>query len=481
MKSLLLSLSLLAVLTATAAPRFIGAEAYGVRPGNELIWRVPVHGATVVEAVSLPKGVTFDAARRTLRGRLTTPGNHTVTLRATDGKETTTQTLTIKVGETICLAPPMGWNSWYSYSEAVNQKDIEKVARLIEETGLADAGYAFVNIDDCWQGERPKGEALRANEKFPDMKALCDAIHARGLKAGLYSSPWISTYAGFRGSSADDDEPRALPPEQRLQPGQIYGRWPGLSQRKVDHPGKHWYFDKDAKQWADWGFDYVKVDWLPNDVPTTARIAKDLRASGRDIVLSLSNAAPLQNAPGLSKHANLWRTTGDIQDHWGSIRGIGRAQLRWLPHRSEGHWNDPDILQIGRIGTPNQKNTTFRPSRLSQTEQRYQMTLWCMLSAPLLISSDLENLSPETKALLTDPELIELNQKYAAAPLALVKETKDYFVLRKDCDRAVYGIFNDSNAKQTVTLPNGTAVDVEPHSARLVSQAREAAPTATTK
>lgn len=475
MKATLLSVSLLAALTALAAPRFVGAEAYGVRPGHELIWRVPVHGATRVEALALPKGISFDAARRTLRGRIATPGDYTVTLRASDGKETTDQTLTLRVGEKLCLAPPMGWNSWYSYSEAVNQKDIEKVARLLEETGLADAGWAYVNIDDCWQGERPTGGALQANEKFPDMKAMCDAIHARGLKAGIYSTPWISTYAGFRGSSSDDGEPQALPPEKRLQPGQLYGRYPGLHRTRNDRIGKTWHFAKDATQWADWGFDYVKVDWKPNDVPTTERIAKDLRACGRDIVLSLSNAAPIQNAPGLAKHAQLWRTTGDIQDVWGSVRSIGRAQLRWLPYRSEGHWNDPDILQIGRIGTPNQKNTTFRPSRLTQDEQRYQMTLWCMLSAPLLISSDLENLAPETKALLTDPDLLELNQKYAAAPLAIVEETANHFVLRKDIgpgNRCVYGIFNDSDVARTITLPSGEITEVAPHTAKLIPGTR---------
>ena len=469
MKTALLTLCALTAGAALAAPRFIGAQEYGVRPGHELIWRVPVHGATTVEAVSLPEGLTFDAARRTLRGRLEKAGDHAVVLRASDGKECVEERLTIRVGEAICLAPPMGWNSWYSYSEAVNQAGMEKIARLLEETGLADAGWAFVNIDDCWQGERTPGGALQANAKFPDMKALCDAIHARGLKAGLYSSPWVSTYAGFRGGSYDDGEPKALPPEKRLQPGQIYGRYPGLHNTGNDRIGKHWGFDKDAKQWAAWGFDYVKVDWKPNDVPTTARIAKDLREAGRDIVLSLSNAAPIQNFPGLAKHAQLWRTTGDIQDTWGSIRSIGRAQLKWLPHASKGHWNDPDILQIGLIGTPNRPNVTFRPSRLTQAEQRYQMTLWCFLSAPLLISSDLEHLAPETKALLTDPDLIALDQRHAAAPIALVQETKDYFVLRKDiAPRPIHGLFNDSDAAQTITLPDGSAHTVAPHTALLV-------------
>ena len=136
MKTALLTLCALTAGAALAAPRFIGAQEYGVRPGHELIWRVPVHGATTVEAVSLPEGLTFDAARRTLRGRLEKAGDHAVVLRASDGKESVEERLTIRVGEAICLAPPMGWNSWYSYSEAVNQAGMEKIARLLEETGL---------------------------------------------------------------------------------------------------------------------------------------------------------------------------------------------------------------------------------------------------------------------------------------------------------------------------------------------------------
>ncbi len=452
-----------------AAPRFIGAERYGVRPGHELQWRIAVHDVERVEALSLPEGVTFDAATKTVRGRLETPGMYPLRLRATTGEATIEETFVIEVGEEICLSPPMGWNSWYSYSEAVSQEGIAYVAELLERSGLADAGWVYVNIDDCWQGERLPGGALQPNEKFPDMKALCDQLHARGLKVGLYSTPWISTYAGFRGSSSETTEERLLPPDERLQPGQVYGRYPGLHHRHVDRIGTRWHFDVDAKQWAAWGFDYVKVDWKPNDVPTTARIAKDLRASGRDIVLSLSNDAPIANAAGLARHANLWRTTPDIQDTWQSIRSIGRTQLHWLAHQSAGHWNDPDILQIGNIGTPNQKNLTFRPSRLTQREQHYQMTLWCFLGAPLLISSDLAHLSPETKALLTDPDLLLLNQRYGALPITIEQQTPTFFVLSKTLPHTgakIYALFNDSDHPQSIPLPH-TTLTLAPHTAHL--------------
>lgn len=456
--------------TLSAAPRFIGAQRYGVRPSHDLLWRIPLVGETTVEALSLPEGVTFTAETRTLSGRIPTTGDYPVTLRASDGTTEVTETFTIQVGEAICLAPPMGWNSWYSFSENVSQSAIEGVAQRLVSTDLADVGWCYVNIDDCWQGERLPGGALQPNAKFPDMAGLCTALHRLGLKAGIYSTPWISTYAGFRGSSQDAKESNLLPEADRLQSGQVYGRYPGLHQRHVDRIGSQWMFDKDARQWAEWGFDYVKVDWNPNDLPTTQRIAKDLRATGRDIVLSLSNAAPFANAEGLSQAANLWRTTGDIQDTWASIRAIGRAQLAWLPFRSAGHWPDPDILQIGRIGTPNQQNATFRPSRLSLAEQRYQMTLWCMLSAPLLISSDLANLDDETFALLTDPDLIELNQRYADAPLDCIEQTPDRFVLRKNlgAQGVAYGLFNDSDSPQTFHLAERTPITLPPHHAQVV-------------
>ena len=153
--------------------------------------------------------------------------------------------------------------------------------------------------------------------------------------------------------------------------------------------GAVWLFDRDAKQWADWGVDYVKVDWNPNDVPTTKRIRKALDESGRDIVLSLSNAAPYEHVEELGKLANLWRP---------------------------GHWNDPDILQIGKLGKPNQPNTTFVQTRLTPDEQYTHVTLWCLLSAPLIVSCDLEHIDSFTMGLLTNDEVIAVDQDPAARP-----------------------------------------------------------------
>ena len=205
--------------------------------------------------------------------------------------------LILKVGDELCLTPPMGWSSWYSYSEAVGQDNVLKTARLFVERGLVNHGWAYINIDDCWQGRRGgKYGAIQPNKRFPDMKAMCDAIHAMGMKVGIYSTPWMGTYAGFIGGSApnakSDYGEMAIPEEERKQEDQIFGSYPGVHRRKADHVGAVWLFDRDAKQWADWGFDYVKVDWNPNDVSTTKRIRKALDESGQGY-----RAQPVQCRP----------------------------------------------------------------------------------------------------------------------------------------------------------------------------------------
>lgn len=407
-------------------PSINGARVYGVQPDRAFVYRIPTSGTRPMtwQIKDLPVGVTLKEG--ILTGSISKKGNYPLAITAKNADGQDVQTLTLICGDQIALTPPMGWNSWYSYSEAISQEAVEKVARLLVESGLADYGYSFVNIDDCWQGVRGGPYyAIQPNKRFPDMKQMCDTIHALGLKVGIYSTPWVGTYAGFIGGSAPDDKgdysAHYLPESKRLQPAQFFGRWPGSTEKKLNYVGT-WFFDRDVKQWADWGFDYVKVDWKPNDVPTTKRIAKDLAEAQtkRSIVLSLSNAAPYENMSELSRFANLTRSTGDIHDNWGSLRSIGFSQGPWQRYVRPGHYPDPDMLQIGRIATPNQQNTSFRPTRLTQAEQRTQMTLWSMLSAPLLIACDLENIDQFTKDLLCDKQLIAINQDAAVQPAKCV-------------------------------------------------------------
>jgi alpha-galactosidase len=374
----------------------------------------------------------------------------TVKVTAKNSKGTDANTLRIVVGDRIALTPPMGWNSWYVWSESVNETHLRQAADAFVRSGLADCGWSYLNLDDCWQGERTgPGKALVANEKFADIKGAVDHVHAQGLKAGIYSTPWIGSYAGFRGGSSDNPEGiyTGLPADKRLQPGQVFGRYPGHQQFNAARTGATWFFDADMKQIAAWGFDFIKVDWNPNDVATTERISRDVRAQPRDIILSLSNAATLSSGADYARLAELWRTTGDIQDAWGSISHIGFGQQPWVPFAGPGHWNDPDMLQVGFTNTPNQLVSSSRPSRLTPSEQYSQVTLWSLLAAPLILSCDLEKLDPFTLNLLTNREVIAINQDplgKAAIELVAIDSLRILCKNLEDGSMAI-GLFNTND------------------------------------
>ncbi len=442
-------------------PSINGAKVFGVSPGADVLIRVAVSGERPlnIEVLNLPKGLTMSKTGIITGKAPLKKGVYELKVRVSNKHGRVKEKLLLKVGDELCLTPPMGWSSWYSYSEAVGQDNVLKTARLFVERGLVNHGWTYINIDDCWQGKRGgKYFAIMPNKRFPNMKGMCDQIHGMGLKAGIYSTPWMGTYAGFIGGSAPnkkaDYSGLSIPQEKRLQEYQLLGRYPGVHRQKADKVGPVWYFDKDAKQWAEWGFDYVKVDWNPNDAPTTERIRTALKKSGRDIVLSLSNTAPYENAAALSSLANLWRTTGDIQDTWGSISGIGFSQERWQQFMKPGHWNDPDILQIGKLGKPNRPNVTFEQTRLTADEQYTHVSLWCLLSAPLIISCDLENIDDFTMGLLTNDEVIAVNQDVAAQPARKAWHQGNFQVWKKrlsDGSEAV-GFFNTGESKAVLKV-----------------------------
>ena len=402
-------------------PRFHAPAVFGLRPGNSFFLPLPVEGRQVsLNCVNPPPGTAFNAVSGSLSGRIAAPGVYPVVFEAENSAGIASCRIDLIVGENIQLTPPMGWNSWYCFSEGVSDARIRAIADALVERGLAAHGWNFVNIDDCWQGERGgRFDALQGNERFPDMRNLADYVHSRGLRFGIYSTPWVSTYAGFRGGSTDGgkEERLFLPETLRLQPNQVFGRYPGLHELQVDRTGSVWKLTDDIRQWAEWGVDFVKLDWNPNDLPTTRRIAADLRNCGRDIVLSLSNDAREADGAGLFTLAQLCRISCDIKDQWESIAKIGFDHSPgWHRLLGPGHFPDPDMLQIGAIGIPNSPNPTFSMTRLTAEEQRTQFTLWCMLSAPLLLSCDIEGMDEATFRLLTSDDLIAINQDPLAAP-----------------------------------------------------------------
>ena len=442
-------------------PRINGPSVIGTTPGNFFLYKIPVSGdgPIKIEVSSLPAGVILKN-RSVLEGCLDQAGDYPVTVTATNALASVSRILTIKAGNEIALTPPMGWNSWYSFSESVSDEKIRSVADAFVKHKLIDYGWSYVNIDDCWQGGRSKEApyTLNGNTKFPDMKALCDYVHSKGLKIGIYHSPWIGTYAGFRGGSSDSetgtDPSYAEPPEKRLQPGQIFNRYPGVHSHNADRVGPYWFFDDDLKAIAEWGFDYIKVDWHPNDVPTAQRMHNGVRNSGRDIVLSFSNKAFLKDIPELSQYANLWRTSGDITDMWISLAHISRDLPNWFPFTRSGKYSDPDMLQIGNLGKPNTPSETFRPTGLSAEEQYFQVSLWVIAAAPLILSCDISSLDDFTKGLLTNTEVLAVHQSYPVLPPQLKKRSLSTQIITRETERGTaVCVLNYSALKKKVTVP----------------------------
>ena len=390
----------------------------------------------------LPRGLSVDAVTGHITGSLARPGEYKVVLRAENAKGTNEKKFRIVVGEKIALTPPMGWNSWNCWAGAVDQEKVLRSARALVSSGLINHGWTYINIDDTWQGKRTgKNLALQPNERFPDMKALCDQIHALGLKAGLYSSPWITTFAGFPGGSSDDPQ----------------GGWTRLEKYESNQRiGKYSFTAADAAQFGEWGFDYLKYDWAPNDVEHTREIANALRKTGRDIVLSLSCAAPIDHAADWARLANCWRTTGDIGEAWDTapkpwqhgISEIAFIQDFWAAFAGPGHWNDPDMLEIGYVGG----GPDLHPTCLTPDEQYTHLTMWCLLSAPLLIGCDLERLDPFTLNLLLNDEVLALDQDALgkqAVRVATFGPVDVYLKELEDGSRAL-GFFNRASAPQSI-------------------------------
>ena len=345
----------------------------------------------------------------------------------------------------LAQRPPMGWNSWNCWARDVTQEQVLSSARAMVESGLVNHGWTYINIDDGWQGRRGgRYNAIQTNDKFPDMKELSEQVHAMGLKLGIYSSPWIGTYAAHIGSYSDnpDGENQWIKDGNHNEnfryekPGGNYWQ----DRKEMYRHGAYSFVEADARQWADWQIDYLKYDWNPNDLYHVKEMHDALRATDRDIVYSISNSAPYADAPLWVEYTDCWRTTGDIRDTWKSISSIGFEQQRWAPFCGPGHWPDADMLVVGLVGWGPKLHYT----KLTADEQYTHMSLWAMLASPLLIGCDLARLDPFTKSLLTNDEVIAVNQDPLGVHAAAIweKEGRVIYVKHLEDGAMAVGLFN---------------------------------------
>ena len=426
-------------------PRINGARIFGVRPGSPFVFTIPATGERPIrfEVEGLPAGLAVDPESGRISGRLDAPGEYTVTFKASNKHGTAERKFKVVCGETLALTPHMGWNSWYVWENHVTDKIMRDAADAMVSSGMINHGYMYVNIDDCWavkpgsndatlQGEpRDAKGKVNANRRFPDMKALTEDIHAKGLKAGIYTSPGPTTCAG--------------------------------------HVGAYQHEELDVERFVEWGFDFLKYDWC-----SYGDIAKDksreefqkpyrlisgiLKKQKRDIVLNLCQYGMGSVWEwGREVGGNSWRTAGDLG---GSFEGIPQALFcdgfdvyaKDELHKfgGPGAWNDPDYLLLGYLS--NWKGQTA-PSPLTPNEQYTHVSLWCLLAAPLIFSGDITRLDDFTLSLLTNDEVLDVDQDPLGKPGRRVAKEGDLEVWAREMEDGslAVGLFNRGNSVSVVT------------------------------
>ena len=413
---------------ASDLPKINSAKVTGVRPGSPFLYKIAATGEKPLQyaAVNLPKGLEIDAATGIITGTIKAKGDYRVTMKVKNAKGSAEKLLTIKVGNLLALTPPMGWNSWNCWGLSVNDERVKSSAQALIDKGLIDHGWTNINIDDGWEASQRNADGcIVSNEKFPDMKALGDWLHGKGLKFGIYSSPGTRTCGGFLGSY-----------QHELQ---------------------------DATTYAGWGIDYLKYDWCSysliagNDNSLAMRqkpylLMRDaLLKQNRDIVYSLCQYG-MSNVWewGEQVNGNCWRTTGDITDTWESLSGIGFNQTVQYKYAKPGRWNDPDMLVVGQVGW----GDNLHPTGLTPDEQYTHISLWCLLSAPLLIGCDISSLDDFTLNLLTNDEVIAVDQDVLGKQARRIGDYDSYQIWMKELEDGSHavGIFNMRNNFQEIAI-----------------------------
>lgn len=427
------------ILTPKSAPtpRINGAKIFGARPGSQFLYSIPATGQRPITfaAEGLPEGLTLDKNTGRISGTVKKEGEYRVKLTAKNKLGTYSRDFRIVIGDRIALTPPMGWNSWNCWGRDVTQEQVLSSAKGMAQSGLSDHGWQYINIDDGWQGNRG-GEfnAIQPNKKFPNMEGLTKEVHDLGLKLGIYSTPWVGTYAAHIGSYADTPDGKYnFIEEGKINENYRYTLPEGdyMQYRKaVRYDSPYSFVKNDAKQWAAWKVDYLKYDWRPNDIQRVMEMHDALRQTDRDIVFSLSNNAPLCDAPALVKYADCWRTTGDIRDNWDNFSKIAFSQSRWAPFTGPGHWPDADMLVVGLVGWGPKLHYT----KLTPDEQYTHITMWTITASPLLIGCDLSRLDPFTYSILSNDEVIEVNQDPLGIHGAPIVDTKDEAIYVKQLE-----------------------------------------------
>jgi alpha-galactosidase len=422
-------------------PRINGPKVYGCRPGNPFLYRIPATGERpmLFSTLNLPAGLSLDSKSGIISGSIASKGEYKVTLNAKNRHGNSSRLFKISCDDILALTPPMGWNDWYAHYNRITDPMIRQAADIIISSGMADVGYQYVNIDDCWMNAKTNSDSGRVgparsghgnilpNSYFPDMYKMTDYIHSKGLKAGLYTSPGTTTCAGYTGS--------------------------------------YLYEAQDARQFADWGFDFLKYDRCSYGrgmgVFTVEMEQKPYRLMGnllkeqkRDIVFNLCQYGRSEVWKwGADVGGQSWRTGGDLGFGLDRIFDVALKNAEYGAYSKPGAWNDPDYIQIGYVGNANGGGLPV-PSKLTPTEQYAFMSLWCLLAAPLIYSGDLTRMDAFTLNVLCNPEVIEVDQDPLGKCAKVIQKNEDSFLMIKELEdgsKAV-GFCNSGETPVAITL-----------------------------
>lgn len=431
-------------------PRINGPKIYGIRPGSPFLYRIPCTGERPISfsVTSLPEGLTLDTISGIIKGKINAGGTYLTTLHAKNRKGESDREFKIIVGDNLMLTPSMGWNSWYIHKAYVTDSIMRNAADQMIATGMADYGYQYVNMDDCWNvrvnsnspvigGQiRDKTGKLLSNKNFPDMKALTDYIHSKGLKAGTYISPGTTTCGGYAGSYKHEAQ--------------------------------------DARTFAEWGFDFLKYDWCSYEKIAPDHSLKSLKApfllmsnelkkQDRDIVLNLCQYGMGKVWTWGVEMGQSWRTTDDL----GWMRGmampsfyyIGRSNADHWQYAKPGNWNDPDYILVGYVKNAFNNNKVGKVD-LSQSEQYYYMSMWSLMAAPLIFSGDMGRLDVFTLNVLCNNEVIDINIDRLGKQGRIIREGNGEMIMVKELEDGsmAVGLFHVTGS---INDPSGFALGKE--------------------
>lgn len=409
-------------------PKINGAKVFGVRPGSPFFFKIPATGNKPLQYTveKLPVGLKLDLTTGIITGVLNKPGEYKMTLVVKNNLGQIKREFTVKCGNLLSLTPPMGWNSWNCWGLSVSDEKVKNSAQAMINKGLIDHGWTYMNIDDGWEAEKRNNDGtILPNKKFPDMKSLGNWLHSHGLKFGIYSSPGPRTCGGYLGSYQHEQQ--------------------------------------DATTYANWGIDYLKYDWCSyeniakGDTTLAAYqkpykvMQKALRSQKRDIHYSLCQYG-MKNVWewGNMVDGNCWRTTDDITDNWNSLSTIGFNQTVQYKYAKPGRWNDPDMMIVGQVGW----GENLHQTHLIPDEQYTHVSLWCLLSAPLLIGCDMSQLDDFTLNLLTNDEVLAIDQDPLGkqARQLIKKDNYQIWVKEMEDGSKAVGIFNLSDEFQNISF-----------------------------